>query len=381
MNSVNENGSKSRFRRTFLRLVLNACALFGFVIAQPAFAQNSNPSLAQMAGQMVVVGFTGNDVGDAGVRAAISDIAAERIGGVMFLGVNVASQRDVIEMTRAFQAAAPNLPTLITVDQEGGLVERLTQKVGFIEVAKPQQIAQGSATQAGQIYARMANDLMEWGFNTNFGPVADLNINKNNPIIARFGRSFGEDAMQVVEFSNAFVKAHRGSGVLTALKHFPGHGSSASDSHEGFVDITNSWGRAELRPYELLADAGMIDMVMVGHLFANVRGGGDSAIYPATLSRDWVTSVLRNEVGFNGVVITDDMEMGAIRQHYGFKQSIILAVNAGVDILLFSNTANNRSSIGKEIVDVLLAEAARDPEFRARIAQSYQRIVRMKAGL
>ncbi|MCB1516346.1 MAG: glycoside hydrolase family 3 protein [Hyphomicrobiaceae bacterium] len=358
-----------------LRAVVAAIVIWAGALSA-AFAQD----LEHMAGQMIVVGFQGDSLDDSGVKAMLNDVAAGRVGGVMFLGNNVASSSQVTAIVSAIRAAAPaGLPPLIALDQEGGKVERLTAKVGFKEEPTAAEVSAMGEARASAIYNEMANGLMEWGFNTNFGPVVDLNVNPNNPIIARFGRSFGDNGQEVAGMAGTFINAHHNYGILTALKHFPGHGSSQADSHEGFVDISKSWSAAELDPYQRLIGQGMADMIMAGHLFANEGAAGDSETYPASLSSYWITDVLRGQLGFgNGVVITDDMEMGAIRQNYGFKQAILQAVRAGDDILLFSNTAKPRTTLANEVQAILVDEAERDPAFRQRIEESYRRIVAMK---
>jgi beta-N-acetylhexosaminidase len=226
----------------------------------------------------------------------------------------------------------------------------------------------------------MARGIAAEGFSVNFGPVADLNTNPNNQIIARFGRAFSAEVETVIAYDEAFIKAHHAAGLITALKHFPGHGSSTADSHEGFVDITRTWDEAELEPYRALIGEGIVDMVMVGHLY-HADYADDDGETPSSLSPRWIDGVLRDELGFDGVVISDDLEMGAIRQHFTLEETVTKAVRAGMDVLLFSNTAKYRPELSQEILDILLAEAEADPDFAARIEQSYQRIVALKARI
>lgn len=341
----------------------------------------SAATLEQMAGQMIVVGFQGDDVDDEAVAALRDDLAAGRLGGVMLLKINVKSLDAVGEMNAAFRAASPELPPFITLDQEGGSVERLTQEVGFEEIPNAARVAaRNSPEEAEAIYARMAAAIADLGFTVNFGPVADINVNPDNQIIARFGRAFGTDAATVAAYGAAFVEAHHQAGLLTALKHFPGHGSSTADSHEGFVDITDTWQEAELEPYRALIAAGDADMVMVGHLY-HAYYSDAGAQTPSSLSPQWITQVLRGDLGYDGVVISDDLEMGAIRDHFTLEETVTQAVRAGMDVLLFSNTANYRASLGQEILDILLAEAGADPTFAERIEESYERIVALKARI
>ena len=349
---------------------LFACAALS---SAPALAQ----TLEQMAGQMILVGFTGDTADAKGVKALRGEIAAGEIGGVMYLRPNVSSLAEVKAMNEAFRDASPDLPPFITLDQEGGAVERLTAKVGFKEIPNAATVAANNSPEgAGRIYSEMAGSVAELGFTVNFGPVVDLNLNTDNLIIAKYGRAFGTTAKKVIPYAEAFIEAHHKAGLLTALKHFPGHGSSTADSHEGFVDITNTWLPTELLPYKALIGAGLADFVMIGHLIHT--GYSD---LPSSLAPEWITDVLRDELGFDGVVISDDLEMGAIREHFDLEETVTRAVRAGMDVLLFSNTADPRPSLGDEIRAILVAEAGKDPAFRARIEESYARIVKLKQGI
>lgn len=352
-------------------------AFMAVLCGVPAHAQ----SLEEMAGQMIVVGFEGDSASDASVEAMEAELAAGRLGGVMFLQKNVRSLEAVSAMNAAFRAASPEIKPFITLDQEGGAVERLTGKVGFTEIPNARTIArQNSPAEAEAIYAKMAIGIADLGFTVNFGPVADLDVNPDNQVIARFGRAFSADPAVVAAYDEAFIAAHHAAGLVTALKHFPGHGSSTADSHEGVVDITRTWSPEEMDPYRLLIGKGEIDMVMVGHLYHADYADGDGRT-PSSLSARWIDGVLRGDLGFDGVVISDDLEMGAIRDSFTLEQTVIQAVRAGVDVLLFSNTAYQRPGLNREVLDILLAEAAADPDFADRIAQSYKRIVALKARL
>ena len=227
----------------------------------------------------------------------------------------------------------------------------------------------------------MAQGLKSLGFTLNFGPVVDLAVNPDNPIIARYKRAFSADADVVARYAAAFVHAHRQVGLLTALKHFPGHGSSTGDSHEGFVDITKTWVAEELDPFRSLIASGDADMVMVAHLYHAKFGIKPGENLPASLSPAWIEGVLRHQLGFQGVVITDDLEMGAIRKLFTLPESVKQTVRAGADILLFSNTVKPRIGLADEVRQILVDEAEADPAFRARIIESYRRIVALKKAI
>ncbi len=359
-----------------IRLLL--AALLALFVVVPAEAQ----TLEQMAGQMIIVGFKGADAGDATVKALAAEIGAGTLGGVMYLKPNVKSLGAVKAMNAAFRAASPDLPPFLTLDQEGGAVERLTSAVGFAEMPNAQTVAaDDSPAQAEAAYAKMARGIANEGFTVNFGPVADLNINPNNQVIAKYGRSFGKSGKTVTTYDEAFIAAHHDAGLLTALKHFPGHGSSTADSHEGFVDISKTWSPTELAPYQALFANGYDDFVMVGHLYHKDYDGDGALKLPASLSPDWIDGVLRDQLKFSGVVISDDLEMGAIRKQFDLHDTVVRAVNAGVDVLLFSNTAAYDPKLQDRVRGILVAEAEADPTFRARIEASYARIVAMKGRI
>lgn len=357
----------------FLRPLIAGLAL---ALMVPAISVAA--SLEQMAGQMIIVGFKGDSVKDKSVIAVRKAVADGRLGGLMYLKYNVASLSAVKAMNEAFKEASPDLPPFLTLDQEGGAVERLTKDVGFSEIPNAKTVAARNDPAGAQaLYEAMARDVAGLGFTVNFGPVVDLDINPKNQVITKFGRAYGKDPKTVEAYALAFINAHHAEGVLTSLKHFPGHGSSTADSHEGFVDISRTWSPTELEPYRDLLAQGYDDFVMVGHLYHKDYDGGGKRL-PASLSPDWITGVLRGQLGYNGVVISDDLEMGAIRKRFTLKETVVQAVNAGMDVLLFSNTAAYDPALGDEILAILVSEAKKDPKFAARIQQSYERIVALK---
>lgn len=337
-------------------------------------------SLETMIGQMLMVGFDGDDLSDAGPQRILGHIRAGRLGGVILFKRNVKSAAAVKEMTAAFRAASPGLPVLVAIDQEGGRVQRLDGDVGFPETPSAIRVAGRGDEAARSAYQRMADALAAWGFNVNLAPVVDLAVRPDNPIITRIGRAYSADPARVTDLATAFVEAHRAAGLLTSLKHFPGHGSSSGDTHHGFVDVSGSWTRRELDPYRDMIAANRADMVMVAHVHhADFSPPGRRD--PATLSPKVIEGLLRGELGFDGVVISDDMEMGAIEALGAPVDIAARAILAGNDILIYAGGA----APGKDLVTVLqsrLREAAkRDPAVAERIRESYGRIARMKERL
>ena len=301
--------------------------------------------LKRMAGQMVMVGFRGTSPEHAGVKAVVAQLRDGSIGGVMLMKHNIVSIAQVKRLTNALykSARAGKQPRpLISVDQEGGLVQRLR----FKQYPSAAKIARSSEHNAAVTYGKMACEIQTTGINVNFGPVVDLDINgRDNPVIGRLGRSYSKSSATVIKYASQFVRAHKYYGIMTAAKHFPGHGSSLKDSHKGFTAIPQ-WSEKELEPYMALAQGGpgkAVDLVMVGHLY-NQKWHS-----PASLSNTAISRILRKKVHFKGLVITDDMEMGAIRRNYKWSDAIIKAVNAGNDILLYSNTAKTHPYLGQKI--------------------------------
>lgn len=333
--------------------------------------------LDAMIGQMLVIGFNGTRTADASVRRTLTELEQERIGGVIIMDRNVRSPRQVRELTAAFLATAPSALPLIAIDQEGGAVQRLSSRKGFGRYPTARLLARRhQPADAYRVYWQMASELAAAGVNLNLGPVVDLDTNANNPIIGRRGRSFGADPERVTAFARAFIAAHHKAGVMTSLKHFPGHGSSRVDSHRRFVDLSHSWSEKELAPYEELSAEGRIDTVMVGHLYHPAFSDDRQ---PATLAPRAIRW-LRDSLGFDGVVITDDLGMGAIRRHHSLEESLVQAVAAGNDVLLLSQGGDTANFAARATAVIHDAVANGRIPLR-RIKDSYRRILALKATL
>jgi beta-N-acetylhexosaminidase len=204
-----------------------------------------------------------------------------------------------------------------------------------------------------------------------------VNINPDNPVIAAYERSFSADPDIVTEHALEFTKAHHEQGVLCTLKHFPGHGSSTGDSHRGLVDITDTWSRTELEPYRNIIEAGQADAIMTAHVFnANL-----DPERPATLSKPTITGILREALDYDGVVISDDMQMGAIAQYYGLEAAIQAAIEAGVDILAFANNSVFVEDVAARAISVIKRLVGDGRVSEERIRESDGRIQRLKSRL
>ena len=346
-------------------------------------AAETDDRLDQMIGQTIMVGFSGEDEHDLGVMAVRDQLAAGVIGGVALYPENISSARQLRLLTALLANANSKLVPFIAVDQEGGMVQRLTRRTGHTHYPSARKIGReaklGTVDTAHHLYEAMAKELAAAGINVNFGPVVDLSLNPWNTVIARRKRSFGSDPGIVTTLARAFITAHREANVATVAKHFPGHGSSWGDSHRVLPDISLSWQDSELKPYVFLSQEGLLDMVMVGHLYHPRFSDGERL--PASLSANAVHVLRADGIGFRGVVVSDDMEMGAVRDRYSLADRVVKAIDAGIDLLIFSNMKSRDPNLGIKLHGII-ASAVRDGRIpRARIEAAYGRIIELKRRL
>jgi beta-N-acetylhexosaminidase len=223
----------------------------------------------------------------------------------------------------------------------------------------------------------MAQEFMVVGTNSNFAPVVDVNTNPDNPVIGKLERSFSSDPEKVAEHAGYVIDEYSKEGVLSVLKHFPGHGSSTTDSHLGFTDVTDTWDEKELIPYKKLFAEKEIHAVMTAHIYnANI-----DSVWPATLSDKTINGLLRDSFGFEGVVFSDDMQMEAIRAEYGLETAIQQAINAGVDILIFGNNLQYDPDIAEKTVNIIQKLLRENKIEKATIEKSLARIDSLKTNV
>ena len=336
-----------------------------------------------MVGQMILVGFPGHGPQDAGVAAAREQLASGVIGGVVLYPENIRSPEQLKALTAHLREARPSPVPFIAVDQEGGIVQRLARINGHSAYPSAQSVGRNPSFAAPEaaraLYADMAKELAAAGFNFNLAPVVDLELNPDNPVIAGRKRSFGADARTVTMLARAFILAHREANIATVAKHFPGHGSSVEDSHKELADVSDTWRDVELEPYRLLAKDRLLDAVMVGHLYHPRFSDGDKL--PASLSGRAVRLLRGKKIGFDGVVVSDDLEMLAVSEDYPLEERLVKAINAGTDIVLVSNVDSQDPQLGRR-VHAIIAEAVRDGRIsRPRIEQAHKRIIQLKRRL
>ncbi|WP_462410907.1 glycoside hydrolase family 3 protein [Neobacillus sp. Marseille-QA0830] len=299
------------------------------------------------------------------------------LGGVILFRENTVTADQTARLVSAYQDAAEKYAMLISIDQEGGIITRLQTGTDF-----PGNMALGAARSVKlteKVGKAIGEELSALGINMDFGPVLDTNNNPDNPVIGV--RSFGEDPKLVAKLGNAYMRGLHETGIVSTAKHFPGHGDTAVDSHIGLPEVPHDIVRlkkVELYPFQKAMDAG-IDAVMTAHVtFPKVddtkaisKKDGSEITIPATLSHKVITGLMREEMGYNGVIVTDALNMGAIAEHFGPVDAAIRAVKAGADILLMP--------VGVEDVANGLYEAIHSGEIPIdRVEQSVKRILTLK---
>ncbi len=287
--------------------------------------------LTHLIGQSLMLQFEGPEL-TSDVRAALARI---RPGGVVLFSSNIQSPEQIVGLCRDLQAEARALglpPLLIAADQEGGTVSRLPEP--FVTVPSPMaQAASGDPRAAERCAFISGRQLRDVGITMNFAPVLDVNLQPANPVIRT--RAFGDDADTVARFGLAALRGYEAAGVIATAKHFPGHGDTDVDSHHGLPVVAHD--RARLRAIELAPFAGAIatgvPAIMTAHIIFPALDE-----HPATLSRRILTGLLREELGYDGLIVTDAMDMGAIVDRYGREQAAVRAKAAGADVLEMVDT-------------------------------------------
>jgi beta-N-acetylhexosaminidase len=348
------------------------------IIVPFSLVAQQRDSLDIKIGQMILIGFPKADVD----HVVLREISEGKVGSVIFFEKNIPARNSFAAMKKiswTYQKASP-IPLFICIDQEGGKVNRLKEKYGFPRSITAEAMGKSNSLDSVRFYAEAtASTLAGLGINVNFAPVVDLAVEPNNPIIYKHGRAFSNNEDSVALLAKEFIKQHRKYGVITSLKHFPGHGSSKEDTHLGIADVTNYWTERELKPYKMLIDSGYADAVMTSHI---VNRNLDKQGRPGTLSSDILDGILRKRLNFNGLVFSDDMQMHAIAKHYGLDEAIHLAISAGVDIMTFSNNITGSDERTVDRVHAIIRALVEKGEItRERIDQSFRRIMKVKSQL
>ncbi|MFS0785583.1 beta-N-acetylhexosaminidase [Shouchella sp. 1P09AA] len=334
----------------------------------------SKPSLKEMIGQTLVVGFDGTTV----PQETADFIKQHKIGNIILFARNMGSPVEIKALTKHLQRIGKEsdqpTPLLIAVDQENGIVRRIDE--GTTTVPGAMALAATEDPQnAYDMYKMTAMELRELGINWNLAPVLDVNNNPDNPVIGV--RSFGEDPHKVMQFGERALKGLQDGGMVTAVKHFPGHGDTDVDSHLGMPVIPHSLERlheVELVPFKKSIEQGT-DVIMTAHIHFPALDARNQM--PATMSYAIMTELLRRDLFFNGVATTDDMEMDAIRKTIGTEQGCVEALRAGVDLVMISHTLDVQQRTFAAIEQAVASSHLCED----RLYESYCRIQKVKQKL
>ena len=296
----------------------------------------------------------------------IDESLKKGLGGVIFFTKDIQSEKSLKENIAKIKSNSI-YPPFISIDQEGGRVERT-------ENIRPKRLSASYADEKGVKYLEeqseeISKELQELGFNLNFAPCADVNTNPNNPIIGE--RSFSDKTDEVIEGMSIFIKASRKYKIIPCVKHYPGHGDADKDSHLTLPQINLPLDRMEeihIKPFKQAVDNG-IEMIMAAHLHCTCF---NKEVLPASLSKNAI-GYLRNTLGYNGVIISDDMVMKGV-QNYGSLEACVMGIKAGLDMFIFRDSDDKTLNMIDELVKVV----EKDDELKNRVKASYERIMALK---
>jgi beta-N-acetylhexosaminidase len=366
-------------RRDFFMRLLLLFASYGMLYPETPGKPDpsaSVPGLTEQIAQMLILGFRGAEL--TRDNPVYADVAERKIGGLILYdlpGYNIVSPGQLLKLTGDLQELSPQ-KLFIAIDQEGGAVNRLKADRGFPETISAGELGRIDDTDLTAFFAgRTAETLKHLGINLNFAPCVDLNARESNPVIGKLGRSFSAGPEEVLRHAEIWIAEHSKQGILSCPKHFPGHGSSAADTHYGFVDVTDTWDQAELVPYRELIRSNAVKLIMVSHLFNRNL----DPFFPATLSHLTLSGLLRQDLGFEGLIVADDLTMGAIIGRYRMDEAFELAINAGVDLFCLANTHYYDPHLAERAINTIHALVMSGRVSRERIEESWRRITALKA--
>ncbi len=346
-----------------------------------SFIAKGQDSLNIKIGQMLIMGldnFNKLDKTEPMMRA----IESGMLGNVILYGKHISRKnpkKHLIDITGYMHEIAPITP-FVSIDEEGGKVNRLKPRYGFPETRSAQYLGDLNDEDSTRAFARTSGQTMKsLGINMNFAPNVDVNINPRNPVIGSKERSYSEDYRKVSNHAGYMIDEQKKHGIVNVIKHFPGHGSSSSDTHLGIADVSESWRIEELFPYQKLLRSGHVDAIMTAHI---VNERLDKSRKPATLSKAIISGILREFMGYDGLIISDDMQMHAISKHFGFEEAVVLSINAGVDMLMFANNTELAERVTPEEIHSMILRNVQSGKIPIqRIEESFDRIMKVKNSL
>jgi beta-N-acetylhexosaminidase len=332
-------------------------------------------ALRRKIASLLVVGFRGERLGS---NDWIMNAVRNGLGGIILFDRevttdaprNITSPGQVTALVKSLREASPGR-LIVSIDQEGGRITRLNPGDGFPATRSQAEVGAENSPAATRNWAQgLVHSLTSIGVNLNYAPVVDLNVNPDNPAVGELGRSFSADPGVVVNNATEEIKVHRAAGVKTSIKHFPGLGSATGNTDFTAVDVSGSWRRTELEPFQRLIRDRTLDSVLVGHL-VNRQLDPDR---PASLSPKVVTDLLRGQLGWQGPVVSDDMQAVAITSQYRMDEAVGLAVQAGVDLLVFANQQTYNTNVVEQTIDTVVRMVRDGRITQDRIDQSVARV-------
>ena len=340
--------------------------------------------MIEKLGKLIIAGFRGLKISnDTQIRDWINNF---HISGVILYDVdleyyslgsrNIQSKGQLKRLTSSLQSLNDE-KLFICIDQEGGRVNRLKSDYGFPKFESWNKIGLKDDQAYTKSYAKkVGQELSDLGINFNLAPVLDFDYGKES-FISLQERSISLDPELIVKHSKTFINELEKLKILSCGKHFPGQGSASGDTHEGLVDITKTWDKKELIPYSNLIKENILNSIIVAHTFHKNL----DPKYPSSMSGDTINKLLRKELGFDGLVISDDPSMKAISDHYNLKTTIQKMLNAGVDLLIFGNNLNYDPDLIPKAINCLCELFEEGLITESRINQSIERINRIKSKL
>jgi beta-N-acetylhexosaminidase len=340
-----------------------------------AWTRHPRDPLAIAVSNVLMLGFFGSKSSSLSAKLLARQVRHGQVNGVFFVGENIGDCEDLTGLKTLFSTGNHN--TLLAIDHEGGAVQRLSQRHGVTKLPRAFQVgASGlSFNQVKGFYTKAAEEFAKWGFNVNFGPVLDVH-DPQNTVIGRYGRSFGGDTRNISLNAAAFIDGFSSAGIICVLKHFPGHGRSIGDSHFEPADISSTWSEKEIEPYKQLISLGRAPMIMSGHLRLDSK---EPSGCPATLSFAIIQGILRDQLGFDGVVVTDDLDMEAITRTHNRRRALIDALKAGNDLIMIKNLFGYDPLLPKRAL-YWIRKAIQNGELEeSRVLEAGNRVANLKA--
>jgi beta-N-acetylhexosaminidase len=340
----------------------------------------SDKELLDKIDQLFIVGFRGHTYANSPDIKII--LERTNLGGVILFDYdtptkkysrNIRTSTELRKLTSDLQKNSKT-PLFVSVDEEGGSVSRLKALSDFRKTSSALYLGSQSDSVVKATAIRLGLSLKKYGINFNFAPVVDVNVNRLNPVISRYGRAFSGDPTVVSKKGIAFSQGLMNSGIIPSIKHYPGHGSSDKDTHIGFANITNTYKEYETKPFEDACKVG-VPTVMVGHL---INENVDSD-HPATLSSAHIDNLKRKIGCKDQLIVSDDLDMGAVMDNFSRKEALTKAINAGIDVIIISNNIKRYDPASFFEARQIVLDQVKNGEIEAsRINEAYEKIIKIK---